>query len=96
MYCNIENMLMECHLKSSKPHPERTVEGFCCHSTLSLINKTRKTNSDFCLNFCAGEAHTQMRGVATNLNSGWGLELFKQSLYDCSQTFRSDYIFGIR
>ena len=25
--------------------------------------KTRKTNSDFCLNFCACEAHTKMRNV---------------------------------
>ena len=25
--------------------------------------KTRKTNSDFCLNFCTSEAHTKVRGV---------------------------------
>ena len=25
--------------------------------------KTRKTTSNFCLNFCAGEVHTKVRGV---------------------------------
>ena len=43
-------LLKDCS-KSSKPHPERA-------TTIS-----RKTNSDFCLNFCAGEAYTKGRDV---------------------------------
>ena len=32
-------------------------------------------NSNFCLNFCKGEAHTKGERYETNLKSWWGLEL---------------------
>ena len=51
--------------KSSKPHQERRViaEHFLLWQHIIISYKTGKTNSDFCLNFCAGEAHTKVRGV---------------------------------
>ena len=50
--------IYEDHSKSSKPHPERRT--IAEHSTTSY---KMRTNSVFRLNFCAGEAHTKVRGV---------------------------------
>ena len=53
------------HWESSKPHAERRAitEHFCWGNTITTAYKTRKTNSDFCLNFYASEAHKKVRGV---------------------------------
>ena len=51
--------------KSSKPRQERRaiVKHLCCSNPLPLLIKLEKTNSASCLNFCAGETHTKVRGV---------------------------------
>ena len=41
--------------KNSKPHLERTMTIFLLWQHTTTLWKTRFTNSDFCLNFCAGE-----------------------------------------
>ena len=45
--------------KKRKGNRRAIAEHFC-------YSKTRKTSSDFSVNFCAGEAHTNMRGSATS------------------------------
>ena len=49
--------------KSSKPHPERRIlaEHFCCSNTFAL--SCGKTNLDFCLSLCAGEANAKVKDV---------------------------------
>lgn len=42
---------------------EVIAEHFSSGNTLPLVIKLEKTNSNFCLNFCAVEAHTKVRGV---------------------------------
>ena len=61
-----------CRSKSSKPRLEKAVaEHIYCvkqHTTCSDNNK--ETSSDFCLNFCAGQANTNVAGVQQIKNLG--------------------------
>ena len=53
------------HSKCSKPHPERRAiaECYCWGQHTTTSYKMKKTNSNLCLNFYAGEAHRKMKGV---------------------------------
>ena len=64
-YIYIYIYIYKCCSKSSSFSPERksVAEHFCGSNTLPLLLKQKETNLYFCLNFCAGEANTKMRGV---------------------------------
>ena len=64
--------------KSFKSHSEKraTAERFFRGNSQQLLIPPEKTSSDFCLNFCINDAHTNMRVVQKNLKSGWSLGIF--------------------
>ena len=53
--------IIEGLFKSSKPYTERKAIFEYFHSGQHALSLFIKLISDFCLNFCAGEAHTKLR-----------------------------------
>ena len=69
---NLQRLI--CHkTKQTEPnhHPERKTiaEHFYCGKHTTTSYNTRKTNFDFCLNFCASVAHKEGERSVTNLKS---------------------------
>ena len=61
--------------KGFKRHSERRglPEHFCCGATPRILKKTKKANSDFCLNFCTGEANIEyLCDKSKNGKKNWG------------------------
>ena len=48
--------------KNTKIHTERRALVYIFYGNI-ISYRTKLTNSDFCLNFSAGEAHTKVKGV---------------------------------
>ena len=75
--------------KNYKPHQERRAIGkhFCYAKTLPLLIKLEKTNSDFCFNFCVGEADTKDKGGRDKYSVGEALEHFEMHPHKHTNTY---------